>query len=192
MSASFLSGGEFPFPSGLDENGNTIFEFKEFGILLEFTPVVLNKGRISLQISTEISAFVAATDANNPASLTQKRTETTVEMSSGGTLMIAGLLQDDMSDTIEGVPYLKDVPILGALFRSTAFTQQQTELVITVTAYLVKPIDSSRSASLPTDGFEPASDIDIYLLGRLHRHYSDSEETFWDNPLKGPFGYIMK
>ena len=191
-SASFLSGGEFPFPSGLDENGQTIFEFRDFGIRLEFTPVVLDKGRISLQISTEISAVVDAVDALTPASLSQKRTETTVEMPSGGTLMIAGLLKDDMSDTINGVPYLKDVPILGALFRSTAFTQQQTELVITVTAYLVKPIDNARSASLPTDGFEPASDIDIYLLGRLHRHYSDSEETFWDNPLKGPFGYIMK
>ncbi len=191
-SASFLSGGEFPFPSGLDENGQTIFEFRDFGIRLEFTPVVLDNGRISLQISTEISAVVAAVDALTPASLSQKRTETTVEMPSGGTLMIAGLLKDDMSDTINGIPYLKDVPILGALFRSTAFTQQQTELVITVTAYLVKPIDNARSASSPTDGFEPASDIDIFLLGRLQRHYSDSEETFWDNPLKGPFGYIMK
>ncbi|MEE9317246.1 MAG: type II and III secretion system protein family protein, partial [Rhodospirillales bacterium] len=193
--ASFLSGGEFPFPSGLDENGQTIFEFREFGIRLNFTPVVLDNGRINLQISTEFSALGATVPVGTLGtlqSLTQKRTETTVELPSGGTLMISGLLQDEMSDTIRGVPFLKDIPILGALFRSTAFTQDQTELVITVTAYIVKPIDNARSASLPTDGFEPASDIDIYLLGRLHRHYSDSEETFWDNPLKGPFGYIMK
>ncbi len=84
------------------------------------------------------------------------------------------------------------MPILGALFRSTGFTQNRTELVITVTAYLVKPIDSARDSAVPTDGFEAASDIDLYVWGRLHRHYSDSEETFWDNPLKGPFGYIMK
>ena len=106
--------------------------------------------------------------------------------------MIAGLLRDDMGSTVDGAPFLKDVPILGALFRSTLFNQQQTELVVTVTVYLVKPIDSARDAALPTDGFEDATDIDLYVWGRLHRHYTDSEETFWDNPLKGPFGYIMK
>ncbi len=129
---------------------------------------------------------------NTFSSLTQKQTTTTVEMPSGGTLMISGLLQDDMLDTVNGSPFLKDVPILGALFRSTAFTQDQTELVVTVTAYLVKAIESARDAASPTDGFEEATDIDLYVWGRLHRHYTDSEETFWDNPLKGPFGYIMK
>jgi len=193
--ASFLSGGEFPFPSGLDENGQTIFEFREFGIRLNFTPVVLDKGRISLQISTEISAIgdVAITTADlEIKQLTQKRTETTVELPSGGTLMIAGLLRDDMTDTINGVPYLKDIPVLGALFRSTAFSQQETELVVTITAYIARPTDNQAKAALPTDGFEPASDIDIYLLGRLHRHYGNSEQTFWDKMIIEPFGYIMK
>lgn len=194
--ASFLSGGEFPFPSGLDANGNTIFEFQEYGIRLSFTPTVLDGNRINLHIATEISSIgdVVVTTAANLSlrQLTQKSTETTIELPSGGTLMIGGLLRDDMSDTIEGFPHLKDIPILGALFRSTAFQQQRTELVITVTAYLVKPIDNARQAALPTDGFEAATDVDLYLWGRLHRHYSDSEETFWENPLKGPFGYIMK
>ena len=194
--ASFVSGGEFPFPSGLDANGNTIFEFEEFGIRLSFTPTVLDKGRINLHIATEISAIgdVVVTTQNNLQlrQLTQKSTETTIELPSGGTLMIGGLLRDDMAETIEGIPYLKDIPVLGTLFRSTAFQQQRTELVVTVTAYLVKPIDSARAAAIPTDGFEEATDIDLYVWGRLHRHYSDSEETFWDNPLKGPFGYIMK
>ncbi|MCH7936975.1 MAG: type II and III secretion system protein family protein [Proteobacteria bacterium] len=188
--ASFLSGGEFPFPSGLDENGQTIFEFREFGIRLSFTPVVLDKGRIRLQISTEISALGAV--INSQQSLTQKRTDTTIELPSGGTLMISGLLTDDVTDQIDGIPYLKNIPVLGALFRSTEFRRQESELIITVTVYLAKPIDSYAAAALPSDGFEPASDIDIYLLGRLSRHYGDSQHIFWENPLKGAFGYIMK
>jgi len=84
------------------------------------------------------------------------------------------------------------VPILGALFRSTEFQRQETELVITVTAYIAKPADKATAVSLPTDGFEPASDIDIYLLGRLHRYYTKGERPLWADPLKGPFGYIMK
>ena len=187
--ATFLSGGEFAMPAGVTD-GTTNYEMTEFGIRLEFTPTVLDKGRINLVISTEISAI--GTIINTFSSLTQKQTTTTVEMPSGGTLMISGLLQDDMSDTVNGSPFLKDVPILGALFRSTAFTQDQTELVVTVTAYLAKAIESARDAVSPTDGFEEATDIDLYVWGRLHRHYTDSEETFWDNPLKGPFGYIMK
>ena len=187
--ATFLSGGEFAMPAGVTD-GTTNYEMTEFGIRLEFTPRVLDKGRINLVISTEISAIGAT--INTFSSLTQKQTTTTIEMPSGGTLMISGLLQDDMSDTVNGAPFLKDIPILGALFRSTAFSQDQTELVVTVTAYLVKPIDSAREAALPTDGFEDATDIDLYVWGRMHRHYTDSEETFWDNPLKGPFGYIMK
>ena len=188
--ASFLSGGEFPFPSGLDENGQTIFEFREFGIRLNFTPVVLDNGRINLQISTEISALGAI--VNSQQSLTQKRTDTTIELPSGGTLMISGLLTDDVTDAIDGVPFLKNIPVLGALFRSTEFRRQESELIITVTVYLTKPIDSYAAAALPTDGFEPASDIDIYLLGRLSRHYGDRQHIFWENPLKGAFGYIMK
>jgi len=192
--ASFLSGGEFPFPSGLDDNGNPIFEFRNFGIGLNFTPTVVDEGRISLQISMEISAIdntLSLTISNTTVpGLSVKRTETTVDLPSGGTLMISGLLRDSLSDSILGFPYLKDVPILGALFRSTQFQRQETELVVIVTAYIAKP--SEKVISLPTDGFEPASDIDIYLLGRLHRHYGKGDRPLWTDPLKGPFGYIMK
>jgi len=192
--ASFLSGGEFPFPSGLDDNGNPIFEFRNFGIGLNFTPTVVDEGRISLQISMEISAIdntLSLTISNTTVpGLSVKRTETTVDLPSGGTLMISGLLRDNMTDSILGVPYLKDVPILGALFRSTQFQRQETELVVIVTAYIAKPAD--KVITLPTDGFEPASDIDIYLLGRLHRYYAKGERPLWADPLKGPFGYIMK
>lgn len=194
--ASFLSGGEFPFPSGLDENGQPIFEFRNFGIGLNFTPVVVDESRISLQISMEISAIdntlaLTISGATVPG-LSVKRTETTIDLPSGGTLMISGLLRDNLSDSILGFPYLKDVPILGALFRSTQFQRQETELVVIVTAYIAKPVEKTAAVKLPTDGFEPASDIDIYLLGRLHRHYAKGERPLWADPLKGPFGYIMK
>ena len=105
--------------------------------------------------------------------------------------MISGLLQNDVTDTIRGVPFLKDIPVLGALFRSKAFLREETELVITVTAYLVKPIDNSRSFAVPTDGFEAASDIDHYLLGRFSRYYGKGDLE-WNNSLKGPFGFIMR
>jgi len=194
--ASFLSGGETPFPTGVDQNGNAIIELREFGIRLNFSPVVLGKGRINLNVSTEISAIdttnsvtVAGSTING---LTSKRTETTVDLPSGGTLMMSGLLEDDASNTINGFPFLKDVPILGTLFRSTDFQREETELVITVTAYLAKPASNDIALSLPTDGFEPASDIDIYLLGKLHRTYGKGERPFWKDPIKGPFGYIMK
>ncbi|MDA1091307.1 MAG: type II and III secretion system protein family protein [Proteobacteria bacterium] len=192
--ASFLAGGEFPFQSGTDDNGNAVFEYREFGIRLEFTPVVLDKGRINLQLSTEISALgdTVTVGSATVQSLTQKRTNTTVELPSGGTLMISGLLQNGVTDTIRGVPFLKDIPVLGALFRSAAFAREETELVITVTAYLVKPIDNSQSIAVPTDGFEPSSDIDHYLLGKLHRYYGRGEGLDWTNSLKGPFGYIMR
>ncbi len=194
--ANFLSGGEFPFPTGRDANGNATFEFREYGISLDFTPVVMDRGRINLKITTEISAL----DSTNTVTigndeiqgLTQKRTETTIDLPSGGSLMISGLLQDDMTDTVSGFPFLKDVPILGALFRSQEFQRDETELVVTVTAYLAKPIDSGTRLSLPTDGFEPASDIDIYLLGRLHRQYAKGDLPIWSKFLKGPYGYIME
>jgi pilus assembly protein CpaC len=198
--ASFLSGGEFPFPSGLDENGQTIFEFRQFGIGLNFTPTVVDENRISLQIAMEISAIdtsnsltiTSGGNTTNIPGLSMKRTETTIDLPSGGTLMISGLLKDDLANTISGFPFLKDVPVLGALFRSTQFQQQQTELVVVVTTYLAKPVDKGTALSLPTDGFEPASDIDIYLLGRLHRSYTKADRPLWADPLKGPFGYIMK
>jgi len=192
--ASFLAGGEFPFQSGTDDNGNVVFEYREFGIRLEFTPVVLDKGRINLQLSTEISALgdTITVGTVTVQSLTQKRTNTTVELPSGGTIMISGLLENNITDSIRGVPFLKDLPVLGALFRSSAFAREETELVITVTAFLVKPIDNEQSIAVPTDGFEPSSDIDHYLLGRLHKYYGTGDTPDWTNSLKGPFGYIMR
>lgn len=194
--ASFISGGEIPVPVGVDDNGNAIIEFRDFGISLDFTPVVLDKGRISLEIATEISevdSTVTVTLSNLTVNgFKTKRTETTVDLPSGGTLMLSGLIENNESNSVSGFPVLKDIPILGALFRSTEFQRDETELVITVTAYLAKPTGADAAMALPTDGFEPASDIDIYLLGRLHQEYGKGEQPFWMDSITGPFGYIMK
>ena len=192
--ANFLVGGEFPIPIPQDDSQITI-EFREFGVLLTFTPVVLSSGAISLKISTEVSQLstqgqVTLSNFIIPA-LTVRRAETTVEMPSGGTMIIAGLLQNDIRNTIDGFPGLKDIPVLGALFRSVAFKKNETELVITVTPYLVLPVSES-AVTLPTDGFAPASDFDLYLLGRLHDVYRREEETTALGRVQGPIGYIME
>jgi pilus assembly protein CpaC len=195
--ANFLAGGEFPFPSGTDQNGNITIEFRDFGIALNFTPVVLDAGRINLQIATEISNISNANGltiigGNFIPGIATRRTETTVELPSGGTIMLSGLMQEDGTNTVRGAPYLKDIPVLGALFRSTEFAQNHTELLIIVTAYLAKSTDASAKLSLPTDGFPPASDIDLYVLGKLHGEYLDGSPPVSPLPLSGPFGYIME
>ncbi len=194
--ANFLAGGEFPIlvPSG----DNVAIEFRQFGVILTFTPVVLSSNRINLKISSEVSQLSdigAVTLAGfNIPSLAINRAETTVEVPSGGSLLIAGLLQNDIANTIDGFPGLKDIPILGTLFRSTAFQKSESELVVAVSAFLIKPVDE-KSIVLPTDGFAPASDFDMYFLGRLHDVYKKPESTSKANlagGLLGPVGYIME
>ena len=201
--ANFLVGGEFPVPSGLDSQGNVVIQFRQFGVVLTFTPVVLDSGLISLKISTEVSTLSFETQITLAGvtipGLSVNRAETTVEMPSGGSLVIAGLLQEDITDTIEGVPGLKDIPILGALFRSSSFQKKETELVISVTPYLIRPIGQN-DITLPTDGFAPASDFDRYLLGRLHKVYTKDQTAAGissaglsgKDRLLGPVGYIME
>jgi pilus assembly protein CpaC len=114
-----------------------------------------------------------------------------VSLPSGGSLVIAGLLQNDIRNTIDGFPGLKDIPVLGALFRSVDFQRDESELVITVTPYLVRPIGES-AISLPTDGFAPASDVDMYFLGRLHGVYAPSQPAENTAGYEGPIGYILE
>lgn len=141
--AGFLAGGEFPVPTGRDSNGNVTIEFKQFGVALNFTPTVLSSDRISLQLSTEVSAksptdSVTLVNTQIPG-LTTRRAETTVQMSSGGTIMIAGLLKSDDVHTLTGFPGLQNLPVLGELFKSKSFSRNESELVILVTPYLVEP-----------------------------------------------------
>ena len=193
--ANFTAGGEFPFPSGRDNEGNLVFEFKQFGVVLSFTPVVLSSGLISLKIATEVSEIKGLEQSEISSLigffLATRRAETTVELPSGGSLVIAGLLQNDILDSVNGFPGLKDIPVLGALFRSVEFEKNETELIIAVTPYLVAPINN-RDIALPTDGFAPASDFDLYFLGRLHDVYARPGEAPPSEPLRGPIGYLME
>jgi pilus assembly protein CpaC len=200
-SAKFLAGGEFPVPTGQDNNGQVTIVFKPFGVGLGFTPVVLSGGRISMKVSTEVSeisntgAFSIANGSGAPTlvvpSLTVRRAETTVELPSGGAMMIAGLLSDKSRQNIDGVPGVRDLPVLGALFRSRDYVAGQTELVVIVTPYLV---DATSPANLqtPADGLRIANDADTVLLGRLNKSYNRAAGATAGRTYQGPFGYVVE
>lgn len=166
--ADFLAGGEFPIPlsQGL---GATSVEYKKYGVSLAYTPTVLSNGRISMRVRPEVSELssqgaVTLDNFTIPA-LTVRRAETTVELGSGQSFMIAGLLSNNAQNSIDKVPALGDVPILGNLFKSTEFRKGETELVIVVTPYLVKPVDAN-DIKLPTDGFRAPTTLQ-QILGNL-------------------------
>ena len=158
--ASFLAGGEFPVPIS-QSLGSVTIEYKQYGVGLAFTPFVLADGRISMRVRPEVSELssegsIRLNGFNVPA-LTTRRAETTVELGSGQSFMIAGLLRNSNTNNIDKAPFLGDIPILGALFRSTSFRRQETELVIIVTPYLVRPV-SGQLAS-PADGYRAPTDV---------------------------------
>ncbi len=199
--AKFLAGGEFPVPVAKDQQGNVTVEFKQFGVGLSFTPVVLSSGRISLQISTEVSeltntgSFTLQGAAGTSNGLTipgldVRRAETTIELPSGGSFAIAGLMQHSTSQVLQSFPGLKDMPVLGALFRSRDFENDESELVVLVTAYLVNP-GAEAKFDLPTDGFSPPTDPETILMGKLNAVYKPT-----DQPAKAPppntVGFIVQ
>jgi len=168
-SANFLAGGEYPVPT-LDD-GQVVIEFKEFGISLDFTPVVLDSGRINMHIKPEVSQLssngsITLQGFNIPA-LSTRRVETTIELGSGQSFAIAGLLQNSVTHDLEKFPWLGDIPILGAIFRSSKFRRQETELVIIVTPYIVQPHNGG-TMPLPTDGLEMPNDFDRYIKGQSY------------------------
>jgi pilus assembly protein CpaC len=196
--ASFLAGGEFPIPVSSDEDEIEI-EFKEFGIQLAFTPTVLSGSRISLRVRPEVSELSedGAIEVNGliiPA-LKTRRAETTVELGSGQSFAIGGLLSSDVQNAISKTPGLGDLPVLGTLFRSTAFRRDETELVIIVTPYLVRPVDEPVLA-LPTDGYKAPNDIERILQGRLHSAQLHPGRGGPQGPqgqrLTGPVGFVLE
>jgi pilus assembly protein CpaC len=171
--ASFLAGGEFPIPIS-QSLGSVSIEYKQYGVSLAFTPIVLADGRISMRVRPEVSELsdAGSVKLNNftvPA-LTTRRAETTVELGSGQSFMIAGLLKNNNNNNIDKAPFLGDLPIIGALFRSTKFRRQETELVIVVTPYLVRPV-SGRMA-LPTDGYRAPTDPERVWEGQSYKGVS--------------------
>jgi len=174
--AKFLAGGEFPIVTS-NTNGEISIEYKPFGIGLGFTPVVLSEGRISLKLNTEVSdispdnSLSLANGTSIPAFIV-RRAETTVELPSGGSLAMAGLLREDTKQAINGLPGAKNLPILGALFRSRDYSSKRTELVVMVTPYIVTPV-SERQLVTPIDRAVVASDTQTILFGRLNKVFGN-------------------
>jgi pilus assembly protein CpaC len=199
--ASMLAGGEYPVVAVSDDGDATVsVEYKPFGVSLAFLPVVIAPGRIWLKVSTEVSALSAQNSVVIPfgddsfqiLGLATRRANSTIELPSGGGIMIAGLLQNDIQSSVNGVPGLMDLPILGTLFRSTSFQRNETELVILVKVMLAKPVDPDMLAT-PTDGFAPSHDLDRYFLGNLQSLYLKQapEGSQPSEGPKGPIGYII-
>ena len=168
--ATFLAGGEIPIPiaQGL---GAVSVEYKQYGISLAYTPTVLSDGRISLRVRPEVSQLssdgaVQFNGTTIPA-LTTRRAETTLELGSGQSMVIGGLLQNSHNNSVDKTPGLGDVPVLGALFRSNGFRRNETELVIVITPYLVKPVNDAAEIKLPTDGYQAPTDAQRFLLGEI-------------------------
>jgi pilus assembly protein CpaC len=197
--ASFLAGGEFPIPvpQGGQSNSITIM-YKQFGVSLAFTPTVMSDNKINLKVEPEVSQLsstgsVTLSGFNVPA-LTTRRAETTVELGSGQSFAIAGLLQNNIQNTLNKFPGLGDLPILGALFRSTKFQRQETELLIIVTPYIVRPVSGTKIA-LPTDGYVAPNDSERILHGAAyHAHGSETPPAPQDKngtASAQPSGFIL-
>jgi pilus assembly protein CpaC len=175
--ASFLAGGEFPIPIAQGNSAISV-EYKQYGVGLAFTPIVLADGRISMRVRPEVSELSEAGSIKLGGyvipSLTTRRAETTVELGSGQSFMIAGLLQNRNRNNVEKAPFLGDLPILGMLFRSTSYQRDETELVIVVTPYLVRPV--SHQMATPADGYRAPSDADLNIGGQTFKGASGVRE----------------
>jgi pilus assembly protein CpaC len=206
-SATFIAGGEFPVPAGYACDPTTHvcttqINFKKFGISLNFTPVVLTEGRISLRVMTEVSELsndnaitlsqsVTASSVNSLTipSIKTRRAETTLEIPSGGAMAMAGLIQDQTKQAINGLPGLAQLPVLGSLFRSRDFVNNQTELMVLVTPYVVRAV-AQKDLSRPDDGFAAASDPQADLLGSINRIYGVPGRVDPARNYRGTYGFI--
>jgi pilus assembly protein CpaC len=206
-SATFIAGGEFPIPGGYACDPTTHvcttqINFKKFGISLNFTPVVLTEGRISLRVMTEVSELsndnsitlsqsVTASTVNSLTipSIKTRRAETTLEIPSGGSMAMAGLIQEQTKQAINGFPGLSQLPVLGSLFRSRDFVNSQTELMVLVTPYVVRAV-AQKDLSRPDDGFANASDPQADLLGSINRIYGVPGRIEPARNYRGTYGFI--
>lgn len=190
--AKFLAGGEFPIITG-NSNGEVTIEYKPFGVGVGFTPVVLSHGRISLKLNTEVSDIspdnsVTVNNITVPA-FEVRRAETTVELPSGGSLAMAGMIRENTKQAINGLPGAKKIPILGALFRSRDYASKRTELVIIVTPYIVTPVNEKQLVT-PIDRAIVASDTQTILFGRLNRVFGSKPNN--KRTYHGNVGFIVE
>src|SRR5579863_753386 len=209
--ATFVAGGEFPVLSGFSCSTNSTtpgapstcqpsIEFKKFGVGLNFTPVVLSEGRISLRVMTEVSdlssnnsltiSVPGTTQSVTVPSIRTRRAETTVEIPSGGALAMAGMIQDSTKHQLNGLPGLMELPVLGPLFKSNDYINQQTELMVLVRPYVVRAV-AQKDLSRPDDGFANPSDPASVLLGRLNRIYGVGGTVDPPDNYRGKYGFIL-
>jgi pilus assembly protein CpaC len=205
--ATFMAGGEFPIPNGLSCDTTKSpplcqaqIDFKKFGVSLMFTPIVLSEGRISLKVMTEVSdlstnnamtiAVPGSSQSLTVPSILTRRADTTVEIPSGGSLAMAGMIQEKTQQDINGLPGLMQVPILGALFKSRDYVNHQSELVILVTPYIVHAV-AQKQLSRPDDGFADPNDPTSVLLGRLNRIYGSEHKPDEKDTYRGKYGFIL-
>jgi pilus assembly protein CpaC len=204
-SATFISGGEFPIPTGVTCQTSTsgvigqcvqTVSFKKFGISLNFTPVVLTEGRISLRVMTEVSeisqenALQGGAGGTTIPSIKTRRAETTLEIPSGGSIAMAGLIQEQTKQAVNGLPGVDQIPVLGQLFRSQDFINNQTELMVIVTPYVVRAV-AQKELSRPDDGFAPASDSQSTLLAQMSRIYGVPARVEPIGNYQPNFGFII-
>src|SRR6202790_1793144 len=206
-SATFLAGGEFPVPAGISCDPTTHvcttqISFKKFGIALNFTPVVLTEGRISLRVMTEVSelsnensiTLTQGVTASTTSSLTipsikVRRAETTLEIPSGGSMAMAGLIQEQTKQAINGLPGLSQLPVLGSLFRSRDYVNHNSELMVMVTPFIVRAV-AQKDLARPDDGFAAASDPQADLLGNINRIYGAPGRVEPSRNYRGTYGFI--
>ena len=198
--ASFLAGGEFPIPKSRDRDGQVTVEYKPYGVGLSFRPVVLSEGRINLQVKVEVSELnpssgltigAGTTSAITLPGLTVRRSDTTVEIPSGGSMMIAGLLQESTRQAVDALPGLTNVPVLGSLFRSRDYLMGETELVVIVEPYIVSPTAPSRMQT-PADGLRIATDAQTIFFGQLNQVYGSPAPGGLNSGWQGPVGYVIE
>jgi pilus assembly protein CpaC len=191
-SAGFLAGGEFPVPTGVDSQGRIQIEFKQFGVSLDFRPIVLSKDRISLQLASEVSALaeqdnVTLGEGVDIPGLTVRRANTTVEMASGSSLMIAGLIKSETTNALNGLPGVSDIPVLGDLFKSKSFARDETELLIIVTPLLVETFKEPLADAVePKDTLPPLSKRLQTTLKKIYANKVSDDVTG-----NAKFGYIV-
>lgn len=191
QNARFLAGGEFPIPTEIDDKGNVTYEYKPFGVSLAFKPVVMSGDRINLQVSTEVSDVSDEYSFQRPGitvpGFDVRRAETNVELASGGTLMMAGLIESKSLNRLNRVPGIKDVPVLGALANSESFTRNESELVIMITSYLVKPFaDKTQADEKPAERQSPLNQA---MLGNLEKIIGRDKINNASNGK--PVGYLL-
>lgn len=191
--ATFRVGGDYKFL--VTQNGNTTVQSVDYGIGLEFQPVVLSAGRISLKVRTSVSEPTSGADGQDVSgallSLRKRLADTTVELPSGGSMMIAGLVNDNIRQSVNAVPGLTKIPVLGALFRSRQFVRNESELVVIVTPYLVRPV-ARNDLARPDDNFNPPSDGAGIFLGRVNRVYGTMQTDRPAGRYHGVVGFIYK